>query len=932
MASMYRSIGVALFLISTALCVAAQKPTDPALIVKFDRATKLYFDADRSRTSGGIFGKTQALDLAKEAADIFREIRANEEAVWAASLVGRICLDLDANQKALEFITYAIDSKKKINFQNQKFDALLLNNLALANFNLGDRAQALVLYEQSLALHKTLGDKSNEAICLDNIGGLYREIGEPQKALEFYNAALALSRELKDKWREAINLTNIGTIYVRLGDDQKAFETFNEALATKERPIETVNGLGDIHLRRGEYEKALEMYRDVQVSYIFSGNRLGMQVASKKMGLVHETSGDLAKALTQYEMALPVFRELGDRAHEAETLRGLGQISRFKGDLVKAREYYLLALPIFSSIGDLAGEAQTLGYLQYVFDGHLSIFYGKQAVNTYQTLRQKIQGLNKEDQKSYLRSIEGTYRKLGSTLIELGRHGEALQVLNAFKDQQYFDFDAARSKKPESLSMTPKETVMSSILIEESGKLGTAGSLLAEHDRKIGTLAPTAAEKAQRVRLQANVRAATLGFQNAGKAVVVSFAQKSETAYKVSDVPDLLQLQKSIGDLNRQTKQKAVAVYQLVGENSFSALIVTAESIESVVTPIKASALNDKAKKLWNLLRSDRFDTKILSKELYDVVAAPALAKMPSDTTTIMWSLDGNLRYIPMAALFDGDKFLVERYNNVTFTRPDHERLTRVVSPKWNGSGFGTSLAAKVSIANETVSFAPLPGVTSELASIFKNKNSGPGVMSGTVLADRAFTKKSFIASVRSGRPLAHIASHFYFRPGDESRSFLLLGDSTAFSLDEMKREGDLFKGIELLTLSACETAAAQSDANGREIDGFAELAQRLGAGAVMATLWPVSDNSTPRLMRNFYQGKVAGSLTKAEALRKAQVDMLRGTASQAEKGAKRSRNGVRAADLFVPGGNAPSYKPDPSRPFAHPFYWAPFVLIGNWK
>jgi len=736
---------------------------------------------------------------------------------------------------------------------------------------------------------------------------------------------------VKAKWREAINLTNIGTIYVRLGDDQKAFEKFNEALATKERPVDTVNGIGDIYLRRGEYEKALEMYLDVQVSYIFSGNRLAMQVAGKKMGVVHETSGNLAKALEHYEMALPVFRELGDRANEAETLRGLGQISRLKGDLPKAQDFYLRALPIFTSIGDLAGEAQTLGYLQYVFNGNLSVFYGKQAVNAYQALRQKIQGLNKEDQKSYLRSIEGTYRKLASTLIELGRNGEALQVLNAFKDQQYFDFEASRSKKPTSLSMTPKETVMSAILTEESAKLGTAGSILAEHDRKIGRLAPTAAEKAQRVKLQADVRSATVGFQDAAKAVVLSFAQASTTAYKVSDVPDLIQLQKALGDLNRQTKQKTVAVYQLAGENSFSALIVTADSIESAVTPIKPSVLNDKAKKLWNLLRSDRFDTTVLSKDLYKVVAAPAIARMPADTTTIMWSLDGNLRYIPMAALFDGEKFLVERYNNVTFTRPDQERMTRAVSPKWIGSGFGTSLAAKVSIANESVSFSPLPGVLAELNSIFRNKGTEPGVISGTVLPDRAFTRKSFLASIRSGRPLAHIASHFYFRPGDESRSFLLLGDSTAFSLDEMKREGDLFKGIELLTLSACETAASQADANGREIDGFAELAQRLGAGAVMASLWPVSDNSTPRLMRDFYQGKTALNLTKAEALRKAQVEMLRGPAKGPGTAPARTRNGVRA-ELYAPSGDGPKYKVDPARPFAHPFYWAPFVLIGNWK
>ena len=159
------------------------------------------------------------------------------------------------------------------------------------------------------------------------------------------------------------------------------------------------------------------------------------------------------------------------------------------------------------------------------------------------------------------------------------------------------------------------------------------------------------------------------------------------------------------------------------------------------------------------------------------------------------------------------------------------------------------------------------------------------------VLPNTKFTKTSFLEAMKRKRPLVHIASHFSFRPGDEARSFLLLGDGTAFTLNEMKAETNLFEGVDLLTLSACNTAAAQPDANGREIDGFAELAQRLGAGAVMATLRLVLDASTPWLMRDFYSNKLNNqTMTKAEALRKAQIALLDGTAKtkplpNAEKG-----------------------------------------------
>jgi CHAT domain-containing protein len=228
-------------------------------------------------------------------------------------------------------------------------------------------------------------------------------------------------------------------------------------------------------------------------------------------------------------------------------------------------------------------------------------------------------------------------------------------------------------------------------------------------------------------------------------------------------------------------------------------------------------------------------------------------------------------------------------------------------------------------------------------------------VLDGEILPDAKFTKAAMLSALKQKRPLVHISSHFSFRPGDEARSFLLLGDGTAMTLAEMKQQKDLFSGVELLTLSACNTAAQQAGANGREIDGFAELAQRLGAGSVMATLWPVADNSTPWFMREFYKTRESGGgLTKAEAFRRAQLALLNGTAGTkplpaSQKGAgsfvqiviggKDGGNGgrsgnasTRAGVVYVSEKDAPLFQLDDKKPFAHPYYWAPFILIGNWK
>lgn len=106
--------------------------------------------------------------------------------------------------------------------------------------------------------------------------------------------------------------------------------------------------------------------------------------------------------------------------------------------------------------------------------------------------------------------------------------------------------------------------------------------------------------------------------------------------------------------------------------------------------------------------------------------------------------------------------------------------------------------------------------------------------------------------------------------------------------------------------------------ANGVEVESFGVLAQRQGAEAVMVTLWPVADVSTPLLMREFYRLREANpGMTKAEALSQAQISLLTGTIQPSKAG--QDNRGL------IPGG-------EPAKTFAHPFYWAPFILIGNWK
>jgi CHAT domain-containing protein len=155
--------------------------------------------------------------------------------------------------------------------------------------------------------------------------------------------------------------------------------------------------------------------------------------------------------------------------------------------------------------------------------------------------------------------------------------------------------------------------------------------------------------------------------------------------------------------------------------------------------------------------------------------------------------------------------------------------------------------------------------------------------------------------------------------PGQEDDSFLLLGDGEHLPLGKIRNTRALsFKGIDLLTLSACQTARG-TDGNGAEIDGFGTTAQLNGAGAVMASLWPVSDAATPLLMRDFYAGIMQNGLDKAEALRQAQIKMLHSTDSA-----------VATIDRAAAALDAP--EPKAKAGFDHPYFWSAFVLMGNWQ
>lgn len=271
-----------------------------------------------------------------------------------------------------------------------------------------------------------------------------------------------------------------------------------------------------------------------------------------------------------------------------------------------------------------------------------------------------------------------------------------------------------------------------------------------------------------------------------------------------------------------------------------------------------------------------------LSSKLYDWLVRPAHEKLQAHgIETLVFVPDGPLRNLPMAALYDGDQYLVENYQ-VALTPG-----LQLLEPR--ALGQEQLQALSVGLTESRQGFSALPGVQQEIEQIQASVPS-------KVVLDKAFTKENLQRQLKDSTfPIVHLATHGQFS-SDPEQTFLLTWD-TQINVREIRnllksRRNSQTKPIELLVLSACQTAAGDSQA----ALGLAGLAVQSGARSTLATLWSVNDRSTAKLMTELYQDLAASDeISRGASLRQAQLALLH------------------------------------SEKYNHPFYWSAFVLVGNW-
>jgi CHAT domain-containing protein len=662
-----------------------------------------------------------------------------------------------------------------------------------------------------------------------------------------------------------------------------------------------------------------------------------------------------------------------------DTLRSKGELAELlvrQGGVAEPRrmlaEALEAALRTEGQYGELPPWTAALLAESYSRAGEAApgIFFLKVTVHYEEALRNSMAELDRDLRRSYLKTVESRYRDLFSLLAGDGRTSEAVAVLGLLKEDESRSLDlppipsldapgapvpalpagppaasageARRRQEADLFAGTRDEAAWrayggaaarcASLEGERSELEGkkARGSLSAEEEARLAELPALAAEARDAfIGLCLDIRE-LLGAKGESYGV----APASWTAGRVRGLQEALS----------GAGPGAALLFAVSLEESLWLVTVAPGSLAAKKSGIGRDELSALALEFRGLVSDPRLDPRPAAKRLWDAVIGPAEADLSAaGAAELMLSLDGELRYAPAAAFWDGERWLAERYPTAIFTETTREKLS---GPAYSG---GPSIRA-LGVTAAWPGFPALPGVAAELAAVVRSDappGSPGGALAGEARLDAAFDRAALELSLASGAPVVHLASHFNLDPFSLEKSALLLGDGGTISLSDFKSGGGLdFEGLDLVTLSACDTASGARRGGGREVESLGEVLQMAGASSVLATLMPVDDGTAPALMREFYRLRYAEGMDKARALRGAQL-LVMGSGAATEPAAPDG------AGPETPGQEAPAYGPATAKRAAisaaagaavasagrwdgkghsHPYYWSPFVVMGSWK
>ncbi|HEX5461359.1 MAG TPA: CHAT domain-containing protein [Steroidobacteraceae bacterium] len=777
--------------------------------------------------------------------------------------------------------------------------------IALGQATLGADAPALVPALQSLAdIQRALGRLPAAWHLYEQIGRIVAKAPtdvELPTRVTYYRGLASLQLDLGNV-DEALAALNAGLDATRAEPAlvlQRGYlmETLAQASARRSDPQS-----------RARYTEALGLF----------GSRLPdthptiLRVVNELCGLdVREHAAAGGQECGQARTRLASTRDV-DPALRAAVYDNLTELSLARGDAAHAITLGTSAVAAAEGLGTPEPLARAYFVTARALNARgrtpLAIFFGKRAIAQIERQRQYFSGEDERLDRGFLLDKIAMYRTVADWLMQSGRIDEGLEVLQLLKAQELYDFTsraAAWDVRGNGPALDDLESALDGRYTAVLRVDAAAGAKIERLRRLQLRSRITAKERQQLDALLKRAQQAEGARARRIQQFIASVAQTASPASAGTAAPgariDAKSLQHAIA---HAPSDSAIAIYVLT-ENQLRLLIATRQTQLEIPVAVNAHDLQRRIGRFLDLI-GQRAPIDGAARALYDTLAGPLdrIAREEKITHLFLW-LDGPLRYVPFGALeapdgsYLADRYAIEMLAGIAPASPaeaDSGSPLRVL-------GFGVTQAVD--------GFQALPGMADELcyvvngpiaglathSAVCHGATAGDGALPGQGFADSAFTTQRFETSLHAPHSFTvlHVGTHFSLRPGNAMLSFLVLGDGSRLMLDTLA--GLDFTGLDLVTLSACQTAMGGGQADdGREIEGLSAIVQQRGAKQVIASLWRVEDESTAQLMHGMYLALAAHNGDVADALRQAQ---------------QRLRAQVSAG----------------RHPYEHPYYWAGFVV-----
>lgn len=882
-----------------------------------------------------IGNNSQALMHCNRSLELSRSLRYSKGEGLSLELTGQVEYASGDRTRSLDLYSAALPILKNENDEAGVAQTFL--DFGYSYSDLSETEKAMQSFEQALVLWRGVKNPRGEALTLTALGHLHYKLGDTQRALNLYDQSIQLLEPLEDRIAMSYNFDGQGFIYSSLGDTSRALQKYTKKLELLREAdyrygqIGTLWKIGEIHIANEDYPKALDyLNKSLTLSRSMGDPRM-QSVPAALIGQVHERQNKPALALQAYKQALTLNREGKDPREEAYTLNSIGRVQETLGLKAEAFENYAQALTLNRATGDRFGESGTLYRIAKIEQatGRLkdAKLHSEQSIALVESLRAGV--ASHDLRSSYVATVHQQY--------EL--YIDILMSLHAVDRSAGFDraaLEASEAGRARTLLETLAETRAQIRKGVDPKLLERERALQLQLESLTRRQVSSQNSQAQKTELEEEIERVTAQFRDVQGQIR---ARSPHYAALVQPVP------LKVEQIQQMLDPGTLLLEYSLGEKRSFLWALTRDSIASYELPSQAT-IEKIAQRLYSAfialgstaqLASYDTNARNLSSILFGQITNRSEAKR------LVIVADGVLQYIPFGALpepLDTEKNapaqnLISRYEiaglpsasvlavqrtQLAARTPAPKAVAVLADPVFDNLDtrvLDQRQLSRRSRSKSSQSSPPFLGVSRSLREFGLTADGRiPRLVFSLTEADAVYAASPQTDSLKatafkasratamspelSQYKIIHIATHGWVNSKHPELSAILLSmvDETGAPVDGILQLHEIYNlklPAELVVLSACETGI------GKQIRGEGLIAltrgfMYAGAARVVASLWKVDDSATAALMARFYKEMFTYGKSPAAALQAAQIHISE---------QKRWRD---------------------------PYYWAGFVLQGEWR